>query len=289
MIIDGKKIAEDIYKEVKDEIAKMKKRKPSLAVILVGDNPASLTYIKMKKKACEKVGIDFSLIEFKQDISEKKLLNEISRLNHDKNIDGLLVQMPLPIHISYSKVIELIDPKKDVDGFHPTNVGKMLIGEEDAILPCTPHGIKVLLEKSDIDVEGKHIVIVGRSNLVGKPLAAILMQKKKGCNATVTICHSKSNNLKEITKSADILIAAIGSANFITKDMVKNNAVVIDVGINRVSNKHLCKIEGDVDFEKVEKIASKITPVPGGVGPMTIAMLLKNVLLCNKLNNPLSL
>jgi len=269
MILDGKKIASEIIDEIKERVSELD-RKPGLAFILVGDNPASESYVRSKKKACAYTGIQSILHNLPATIAESDLVVQIESLNRDPHIDGILVQLPLPPHISEQTVMLTIDPAKDVDGFHPLNVGKMLLGDPTAILPCTPNGIKVLLEKSHIPVEGKHVVIVGRSNIVGKPLAAILMQKRAGCNATVTVCHSGSD--LEIIRTADILIAAIGKPRFIQK--IKPGAVVIDVGINRLDG----KIVGDVDFEKVAHQASAITPVPGGVGPMTIAMLLKNTL-----------
>lgn len=284
MIIDGQKVAKKIAEEIKEKISKYK-TKPNLSVLLVGNNPASLIYIRMKKKACERVGIDFNLCHFDEKEKEEKILNEIDKLNQDDKVNGILVQMPLPKHISNKKVIQRINPDKDVDGFHPVNVGKMLIGDETGFLSCTPLGIKTLLLRSHILVESKHVVILGRSNIVGKPLAAILMQKKPGCNATVTVCHSYSKNLKEITRSADILVAAIGRPKFVTKDMVKDKAIVIDVGINYIKQTDgTTKILGDVDFENVSKVASQITPVPRGVGPMTVISLLQNTLMsfCKK-------
>jgi methylenetetrahydrofolate dehydrogenase (NADP+) / methenyltetrahydrofolate cyclohydrolase len=276
MIIDGKKIALSIQDELKNKIITLAK-KPKLCVINIGKNEASLIYIRNKKKACENVQIEFELHQFDETVSENIILNKIDELNSNKNIDGILVQMPLPNHINTTKVIERIDPNKDVDGFHPLNVGKMLIGDDSGFFPCTPYGIKVLLQKSLIEVESKHVVIVGRSNIVGKPLAAMLVQKKPNCNATVTIAHSFTKNLKDITKTADILVAAIGKANFITKDMVLKNSVVIDVGMNYLKQADsTTKLVGDVDFENVFKMASFITPVPGGVGPMTVTMLLEN-------------
>jgi len=274
-IIDGKKIADEITKEISAEVAALQGRKPGLAFLLVGDNPASQSYVRSKKRACALTGIHSTLLEFPASVKESDLITQIERLNQDPHIDGILVQLPLPPHIDEKKIMFAIDPRKDVDGFHPLNVGKMLLGDDSGLLPCTPQGIKVLFERSSIAVEGKHVVIVGRSNIVGKPLAAILMQKKQGCNATVTVCHSRSDHLTEITKTADILVAAIGSASFINAAMVKPNAVIIDVGIHRREG----KIIGDVDYENVYPIVSRITPVPGGVGPMTIAMLLKNTLL----------
>lgn len=276
MLIDGKKVAAEIQAELEKKIGALAGRKPGLAVILVGDNPASQSYVRAKRKACASVGIVSSLIELPASIAEMDLLKQIDALNHDPAVDGILVQLPLPSHIDEKKVTYAIDPAKDVDGFHPINVGKMLLGESGGFLPCTPHGIQVLLEKSHIPVEGKHVVIVGRSNIVGKPLAAILMQKRPHCNATVTIAHSQSENLAVLTRSADIVVAAIGRPFFLKKEMVKPGATVIDVGINRLPDG---KIVGDVDFHPVSEIAGHITPVPGGIGPMTIAMLLKNTLL----------
>ena len=275
MIIDGKEIAAEIQKTVREKILNLKKRKVGLAFLLVGSHPASQSYVRGKQKACVATGIESTLVELPEDTSQKELLKQIDKLNQNDAIDGILVQLPLPPQIDPKIITSAIDPEKDVDGFHPMNVGKMLLGEEGGFLPCTPHGIQVMLEKSHTPVEGKHVVILGRSNLVGKPLAAILMQKRKGCNATVTVAHGKSEKLPEITRSADILVAAIGQPRLITADMVKPGAVVIDVGINRLDNG---KLVGDVDFETVKQKASKITPVPGGVGPMTIAMLLQNTL-----------
>jgi len=277
MIIKGKEIAKKITEELKEKIQKIKDKRPSISVILIGKNLASITYVRVKKRACESIGINFNLYQFNEDEKEEVILKKIFELNEDKNVNGILVQMPLPSHIDAKKIIENINPQKDVDGFHPLNVGKMLIGDDTGFLPCTPHGIKILLQKSLIEVESKHVVIVGRSNIVGKPLAAILVQKKPQCNATVTIAHSYTKNLKNITRQADILIAAIGKPKFITKEMVRYGAVVIDVGTTHVKQVDgTIKIIGDVDFENVVKIASHITPVPGGVGPMTVALLLQN-------------
>lgn len=279
MIIDGKKIAQSIHEELKEKISKLKDKKPGLAFILIGDNPASHAYVRMKKKGCAEVGIYSETYSLKESVSEDELLKLIIKCNNNPNIHGILVQQPLPSHLSEKKVIETIDPNKDVDGFHPINVGKALLGQEDGFLPCTPFGIITLLEKAHIDVEGKHVVIIGRSNIVGKPLAAMLVQKKKHCNATVTIVHSQTKNLYELCKMADILIAAIGKPGFVTKEMIKENAIVIDVGINAIEDHGKRRLVGDVDFENVSKRCSKITPVPGGVGPMTIAMLLYNTYL----------
>jgi len=276
MLIDGKKIANEIQAEIGQKVLELQGRKPGLAFILIGEMPASQSYVRSKKKkACAETGIASILVELPASISESDLMKQIERLNLDPNIDGILVQLPLPSHINERAVTCAIDPKKDVDGFHPLNVGKMLLGEDDGFLPCTPHGIKILLEKSQIPIEGKHVVIVGRSNIVGKPLAAILMQKKPHCNATVTIAHSQSEHLHSITRSADILVAAIGRPLFIKKEMVKPGSTVIDVGINRLPNG---KIVGDIEFPSVSEVAAYISPVPGGVGPMTIAMLLQNTL-----------
>lgn len=273
MILDGKKVANEILENISKKLSK-DQIDLGLALILVGDNPASRIYVEAKKKACQKVGIRSTIIALPQTISENDLITKIASLNRDPHIHGILLQLPLPLHIQERAVVETIDPKKDVDGFHPVNVGRMLLGDERAFFPCTPLGIVTLLQKYAIPVTGKHVVILGRSNIVGKPLAAMLMQKKEGCNATVTIAHSQSENLQEISLSADILVAAMGKAQLVKKEMVKNGATVIDVGINRIQG----KIVGDVDFDSVSTVAANITPVPGGIGPMTIAMLLQNTL-----------
>jgi len=279
-LIDGSHIAKQIQTEVAKGIAHLTHRKPGLAFILVGNNAASQTYIRMKKKRCQEVGILSFDYELPQTVSEEDLLQEINRLNQDARVDGILVQLPLPPHIQSSRILSSIDPQKDVDGFHPLNVGKMLLGELDGFLPCTPLGIHVLLTRAHVPLLGKHVVIVGRSNIVGKPLAAILMQKAPHCNATVTVAHSLSENLHELCRSADVLVAAMGKPRFIQADMVKPGAVVIDVGINRISSQEgKTQLVGDVDFESVAPLCSQITPVPGGVGPMTIALLLSNTLL----------
>ncbi len=275
MLIDGKKIAAEIQAEIEKKVSQLPSRKPGLAFILVGENPASQSYVRSKKKACANVGIVSTTIELPATVAQSDLIKQIEEFNRNPEVDGILVQLPLPPHIDEKTITAAIDPAKDVDGFHPVNVGKMLLGEEDGFLPCTPYGIKVLLERAKIPVEGKHVVIVGRSNIVGKPLAAILMQKKPHCNATVTIVHSQSENLHSITRSADILVAAIGRPLFVKTEMIKPEATVIDVGINRLPDG---KIVGDVDFQEVSKKARAITPVPGGIGPMTIAMLLQNTL-----------
>ncbi|HRD55769.1 MAG TPA: bifunctional methylenetetrahydrofolate dehydrogenase/methenyltetrahydrofolate cyclohydrolase FolD [Parachlamydiaceae bacterium] len=282
MIIDGKKVASEIAEEIKEKVAQIKGRKPCLAVVLVGNHPASVVYTTRKRQMCEAAGIRSLKKEFSANISEEALLKEIEALNYDDEVDGILVQLPLPPHINPEKITYYIIPEKDVDGFHPTNMGNLLIGDPKGFYPCTPLGIKVLLERYQIETAGKHAVIIGRSNIVGKPMAAMLVQNKIFGNATVTIAHQQTKNLKELTLLADILIAAIGKPKFITADMVKQGAVIIDVGINKIddpSKKIGYRIVGDVDFEQVCKKCSFITPVPGGVGPMTIAMLLSNTLL----------
>jgi len=281
VLIDGKKISQEIKEELKEKINQLKSKGeplPGLVTILVGDNPASQFYVNSKSKACTEIGMLSKIERLPNNISENELLGLIQKYNNDINYHGILVQLPLPSHIDESKVIETIDPKKDVDGFHPINVGNLVIGKE-TYYPCTPYGIIELLQRYKILTTGKHVVVVGRSNIVGKPIANMLLQKRDGANAIVTICHSAAKDLSVYTKNADILIAAIGRANFIKSNMVKEGVVVIDVGINRIDDSKSEKgyrIVGDVDFADVEKIASYITPVPGGVGLMTIAMLLKN-------------
>jgi methylenetetrahydrofolate dehydrogenase (NADP+)/methenyltetrahydrofolate cyclohydrolase len=285
MIIDGKKIADEIQQEIKHSIQQLTTRPPCLAVLLVGDHPASQIYVNRKTQACEAVGIQSIKSLLPATISEEELLEKIEALNHNPHVDGILVQLPLPHHINPTRITHGINPAKDVDGFHPYNVGKMLIGETDGFLPCTPLGIKVLMERSAIDLSGRHALVIGRSNIVGKPMAALLMQRTPGGNATVTVAHRHSTNLKELCQIADIVIVAIGQPQFITADMVKEGAVVIDVGINKIadpSKKSGYQIVGDVDFVHVAPKCSYITPVPGGVGPMTIAMLLHNTLLSYK-------
>ncbi len=269
-IIDGKKISQEIKDELKEKVAGLKEqgKEVSLAVIQVGNDPASSVYVGNKKKACEYVGIRSLAYELPEETSEEELLALINKLNEDETVNGILVQLPVPEHIDADKIIRTISPKKDVDGFHPQNVGKLVIGE-DGFVSCTPAGIIELLKRSGISMEGKNCVVIGRSNIVGKPMALLMLRE----NATVTIAHSKTKNLKEICKTADILIVAIGKPQFVTADYVKEGAVVIDVGIHRGENKKLC---GDVKYDEVAPIASAITPVPGGVGPMTIAMLMNN-------------
>lgn len=269
-IISGKIISAQIRDEVKEQVVALKGQGiyPHLVVILIGDDPGSQVYVRNKELASEYCGIGSTVIRQSKDIQEEDLLQIIHGLNEDKNVHGILVQMPIPEHISKEKVILAINPKKDVDGFHPSNVGQLLYGSSDVLLPCTPAGIIELLDRSDVEIAGKQAVIVGRSNIVGKPVFHMLLEK----NATVTICHSKTKELKAITKQADILVVAIGRANMITGEYVKEGAVVIDVGVNRIDG----KLYGDVDFDSVASVASKITPVPGGVGLMTVAMLMKN-------------
>ncbi len=269
-LIDGKRISKEIKEELKQEVAQLKEngRECCLAVIQVGNDPASSVYVGNKKKACEYIGVKSLSFELADTVTEKELLDLIEKLNQDASVHGILCQLPLPKHIDENKVIRAISPKKDVDGFHPENVGALVIGQQ-GFVSCTPAGIVQLLKRSNVEICGKHCVIVGRSNIVGKPMALLMLRE----NATVTVCHSKTENLQEICKEADILIVAIGKPLFITADYVKKDAVVIDVGIHRNEENKLC---GDVDFQSVEPIASAITPVPGGVGPMTIAMLMNN-------------
>ncbi|MBI1319988.1 MAG: bifunctional methylenetetrahydrofolate dehydrogenase/methenyltetrahydrofolate cyclohydrolase FolD [Candidatus Hydrogenedens sp.] len=279
-IISGPVVAESIRAELRDEIAALAKKgiQPGLAVVLVGSDPASEVYVRSKRKTCEELGIASFSHDLPATCTERKLLGLIAKLNADARVHGILVQMPLPKHIDEQRVLNAIDPAKDVDGFHPVSVGKLLNGEP-TFASCTPAGCIELLLRSGYDPAGKHVVIVGRSNIVGKPLAAMLMQKGRGGNATVTVCHSRTKNLAAITKQADILIAAIGVPQFIKARMVKDGAVVIDVGVNRIADatkKSGTRLVGDVDFEPVRKKAKAITPVPGGVGPMTITMLMKN-------------
>ncbi|MEN1934698.1 bifunctional methylenetetrahydrofolate dehydrogenase/methenyltetrahydrofolate cyclohydrolase FolD [Paenibacillus sp. 102] len=270
VIIKGNEVAEKKRAQLKEEVVKLKEQGivPGLAVILVGEDPASRSYVKGKEKGCEQVGIYSELIEFPDTITEERLLAEIDRLNEDDRINGILVQLPLPKHIEEKAIIERISPEKDVDGFHPISVGRMMTGQ-DTFLPCTPHGIVELVKETNLDISGKHVVVIGRSNIVGKPVGQLFLNE----NATVTYCHSKTKNIKELSKLADILIVAVGRAKMVTADYIKEGAVVIDVGVNRLETGKLC---GDVDFDNVLDIAGYITPVPKGVGPMTITMLLHN-------------
>lgn len=274
-IIDGKEVSLYIKRKIKEEVEKMTDGVPGLAVVLVGDDPASHVYVNNKKKACEFCGFYSESYELPESTTQSELIELIDKLNAKKDIHGILVQMPLPKHLDADAVINRILPSKDVDAFSPVNVGKIMLGDFD-FLPCTPAGVMELLKYYNIDVAGKNCVVLGRSNIVGKPMSMLLLHS----NATVTICHSKTQNLKEITRNADVVVSAIGRPLFVTEDMVKEGAVVVDVGINRNKDGKLC---GDVDFENVSKKTSYITPVPGGVGPMTIAMLMQNTLTASKL------
>ncbi len=285
IIIDGKKISTDLKQELKTSVETCRKKAnavPGLTVIIVGEDPASQVYVRNKAKSCKEIGMNSTVIELPKETSQEKLLSQIETLNNDPEVHGILVQQPLPSQIDEYAVTMAISPTKDVDGFHPENVGQMVLGNLDnCYISCTPYGILELLSRYNIETKGKHCVVVGRSNIVGKPMANLMLQKLRQTNCTVTICHSATQNMPEFTRQADILIAAIGRANFITKDMVKPGAVIIDVGINRIEDttrKSGYRLAGDVDYEHVSKTASAITPVPGGVGPMTIAMLLKNTL-----------
>ena len=287
ILLDGKKTSADIKQEIAksvEEIKKQGRRAPHLAAVLVGIDGASMTYVGAKVKACQLVGFESTLIKLPEDTSEKALLQQIEALNNNPDIDGFIVQLPLPKHIDEQKVIMSIDPNKDVDGFHPVNVGRLTL-DLPTFISATPFGIMELLERYEISTSGKHVVVIGRSHIVGRPMSILLSQKRKAGNATVTIAHSRTKDLKSLTQQADIVIAALGIPEFLTADMVKDNAVIIDVGITRVpddSRKKGYRITGDVDFKAVSNKASHITPVPGGVGPMTIAMLLKNNLLAYK-------
>ncbi|WP_435262354.1 bifunctional methylenetetrahydrofolate dehydrogenase/methenyltetrahydrofolate cyclohydrolase FolD [Tenacibaculum sp. nBUS_03] len=284
ILLDGKKTSADIKEEIALEVAELKKqdkKAPHLAAIIVGSDGASLTYVNAKVKACERVGFESSLIRLPKETSEEELLNEIAILNIDKDINGFIVQLPLPDHIDEQKILMAIDPEKDVDGFHPMNVGKLALNLP-TFISATPFGILELLERYNIETSGKDVVVIGRSHIVGSPMSILLAQKRKVGNATVTLTHSRTKNLSEVTKKADIIIAALGIPEFLKGDMVKKGVVIIDVGITRVadsSKKNGFRLVGDVDFNEMSEKASHITPVPGGVGPMTIAMLLKNTLL----------
>ncbi len=281
MIIDGKIISQKIKSEIKDEILNLNKIgiTPGLAVILVGDDPSSQIYVNNKRKICKEVGIYSEEYTLPENTSQSEVIDLVKKLNNNSHINGILIQMPLPPHINAFEVTSAVSPLKDVDAFHPENIGKMISGN-GLLIPCTPAGIIEMLNFEKIQIEGKNCVVIGRSDIVGKPMAYLLIQK----NGTVTVCHSKTKNLKEICQKADIIISAVGNPNFLTSDMVKEGATVIDVGINRNKNGSIC---GDVDFETVKNVAQYITPVPGGVGPMTIAMLMKNTLTAAKLQNGL--
>lgn len=279
IIIDGKEVAKKTREKLKNEVEELKGHGiiPKLTVIMVGDNPASKVYVRNKSKACNEVGVEYEEFFLDSSISQKELLDLIKKLNDDKTVNGILLQSPLPQHLDINEAFRTIDYRKDVDGFHPMNVGKLVLGQ-DTFVSCTPYGIMRLFEEYNIDLCGKNVVILGRSNIVGKPLVQCCLNN----NATVTICHSKTKDIKEVTKNADVLVVAIGKPHFLEADMVKDGAIIIDVGINRLDTG---KIVGDVDFENVSKKASYITPVPGGVGPMTIAMLLNNVIKATRQQN----
>lgn len=280
MLMVGKIVADQIQEELKKKISSgNNKISPKLSVILVGNHLPSHTYVTVKKNACYEVGIDSTVFTLPESVSEHEILQKIEELNEDNHVHGILIQLPLPSHINQEKIMERIDPKKDVDGFHPMNMGKLLLGISGGFVPCTPLGVKTLLDYYKIETAKKHVVIVGRSNIVGKPLAALLMQKTAHCNATVTIAHSQTRNLSDLTLTADILVACLGIPRFIKKDMIKEGVVIVDVGINREEDKTSSKgynIVGDVDFKNVENKCLAITPVPKGIGPMTVAMLLHN-------------
>ena len=278
-IIDGKKVSQKIREELKEECKEIRKQGiiPKLAVIVIGDNAASKVYVRNKNKACQEIGIEYEEYFLKSEITQEKLIELIEDLNNRKDINGILLQSPIPNHLDINEAFRKISPEKDVDGFHPANVGKLILNQ-DTFVSCTPYGIMKLFAEYNIDLNGKHVVILGRSNIVGKPLIACCLNR----NATVTVCHSKTENLEEHTKKADILIVAIGKANFVKKEMIKDGAVIIDVGINRTDEG---KLTGDVDFENIKDVAGYITPVPGGVGPMTVAMLMNNVIKATRLQN----
>ncbi len=284
ILLDGKKTSADIKEEIALEVRDLKNKghkTPHLAAIIVGNDGASITYVNAKVKACERVGFESTLIRLSEETTEEELLNEIAVLNVDNDIDGFIVQLPLPKHIDEQKILMAVDPNKDVDGFHPTNVGKMALNLP-TFISATPFGILELLDRYNVETSGKHVVVLGRSHIVGSPMSILLSQKRKVGNATVTMCHSRTKNLKEITLQADIVVAAIGIPEFLKADMVKDNVTVVDVGITRLADstkKSGFRLVGDVAFEEVSKKSDFITPVPGGVGPMTIAMLLKNTLL----------
>ena len=287
--LDGKATSNTIKEEIKTKVSEMKsrgERVPHLAAVLVGNDGASLTYVGSKVRSCEYVGFDSTLIRLEEEITEEALLAQIDTLNKDTQLDGYIVQLPLPKHIDEEKILLAIDPKKDVDGFHPANFGRMAL-ELDAFIPATPFGIMQLLERYNVPTSGKHCVVVGRSHIVGRPISILMSQKGPAGNATVTVAHSRTENLAELTRQADIVVMALGIPEYLTADMVKEGAVIIDVGITRVADKDHPKgyvIKGDVAFDEVAQKASHITPVPGGVGPMTIAMLLQNTLLARKWN-----
>ena len=286
-LLDGKKVSEEIKNEIAAEVAKIKasgEKVPHLAAVLVGSNGASLTYVGSKVKTCERIGFDSTLVSLPEDTTEEDLLTKIDELNNDANIDGFIVQLPLPKHIDEQKVLNAVDPDKDVDGFHPENFGRMAL-ELESFIPATPYGILQLLERNKIETKGKNVVVIGRSNIVGKPMSLLMSRKAYPGNATVTLTHSATQNIEEITQQADIIITALGVPEFLKADMIKEGAVIVDVGITRVPDDSHPKgyvIKGDVKFDEVAPKSSWITPVPGGVGPMTIAMLMKNTLLARQ-------
>ena len=286
-VISGKDVAKAIRAELKEEVPELKEKHgvvPGLATVLVGEDPASVSYVTAKGKACVQIGLESFQHTLPAETSEQDLLKLVDELNHNDQVNGILVQLPLPKHIDEAKVLYAIDPDKDVDGFHPVNVGRLVIGEE-RFPPCTPAGIQELIVRSGSPTEGAEVVVVGRSNIVGKPIAIMMVQKKAGANSTVTVCHTRTRDMAAHTRRADILIVAAGKANAVTADMVKPGATVIDVGVNRIgfTESGKAKLVGDVDFDAVKEVAAKITPVPGGVGPMTITMLLKNTVRAAKL------
>lgn len=287
VLLDGKKTSQELKEEIAAAVAVLSqqgKKVPHLAAVIVGNDGASLTYVSSKVKACEQVGFQSTLVKLPEDTSEEALLEKVKELNANADIDGYIVQLPLPKHIDEEKVLLAVDPKKDVDGFHPANFGRMAL-ELESFIPATPYGIMQLLERYDIDTQGKHAIVIGRSHIVGRPISILLSQKGKYANATVTLAHSRTSDLKNLVLQADIVVSALGIPNFVTADMIKPGAVVVDVGITRVSDTEAPKgyrIVGDVDFDQVAPKTSFITPVPGGVGPMTIAMLLKNTLLARE-------
>ena len=287
VLLDGKKTSQELKEEIAASVAVLRqqgKKVPHLAAVIVGNDGASLTYVSSKVRACEQVGFQSTLVKLPEDTTEEALLEKVKELNANEDIDGYIVQLPLPKHIDEEKVLLAVDPKKDVDGFHPANFGRMAL-ELESFIPATPYGIMQLLERYDIDTQGKHAIVIGRSHIVGRPISILLSQKGKYANATVTLAHSRTTDLKNLVLQADIVVSALGIPNFVTADMIKPGAVVVDVGITRVSDAEAPKgyrIVGDVDFDQVAPKASFITPVPGGVGPMTIAMLLKNTLLARE-------
>jgi len=289
-IIDGKKVSDEIRAEIKLKVAELKEKYnsvPGLAVVIAGNDPASEVYVKMKEKGCDETGINSFKYVLPDNVSKDELLSLIDKLNSDSKVNGILVQLPLPKHIKEDDIIGAIIPEKDVDGFHPINTGKM-VADQECFLPCTPNGIQELINRYVKNLKGKHLVVVGRSNIVGKPVANMMLQKNKRADCIVTVCHTSAPDISVYTKQADILVVAAGRANTVTGNMVKDGVVVIDVGVNRINNPHdstKTKVTGDVDFESVAKKASAITPVPGGVGPMTIAMLLSNTLKAFELQN----